>query len=67
MPALAEKLGAPRPWRVPRFIGRLAAGEAGVVMMTEARGASNEKAKRVLGWEPRHRSWREGLVPEVAA
>ena len=42
------------------------AGEAGVVMMTEVRGASNEKAKRELGWEPRHASWREGFA-EVAA
>jgi nucleoside-diphosphate-sugar epimerase len=61
VPALAEKLGAPKPWRVPRFVGRLFAGEAGVVMMTESRGASNEKAKRELGWRPRHPSWREGF------
>jgi hypothetical protein len=49
--------------RVPRFIGRLFAGEAGVVMMTDIRGASNEKAKRELGWQPAHSSWREGFVP----
>jgi len=61
LPALAEKLGAPRPRRVPRLVGRLAAGEAGVVMMTEARGASNAKAKRELGWQPAHPSWREGF------
>jgi nucleoside-diphosphate-sugar epimerase len=42
LPALATELGAKQPLRVPRFIGRLFAGEAGVVMMTEARGASNE-------------------------
>ena len=41
-------LGAKKPMRVPRFIGRLFAGEAGVVMMTEVRGASNAKAKREL-------------------
>jgi hypothetical protein len=35
-------------------------------MMTEVRGASNEKAKRELGWTPRHASWREGFA-EVAA
>jgi nucleoside-diphosphate-sugar epimerase len=46
LPALAEKIGAPKPWRVPKFIGRLAAGEVGIVMMTEIRGASNAKAKR---------------------
>ncbi len=62
LPALAEKLGAPKPWRVPRFVGRLFAGEAGAVMMTEVRGASNAKAKRELGWEPQHHSWRQGFA-----
>ena len=62
LPAMAESIGAPRPWRVPRFVGRLLAGEAGAVMMTETRGASNAKAKRDLGWEPRHPSWRAGIA-----
>jgi nucleoside-diphosphate-sugar epimerase len=62
LPGLAEAIGAPRPWRVPRFVGRLLAGEAGVVMMTETRGASNAKAKRELGWQPGHPSWREGFA-----
>jgi len=48
--------------RVPRFVGRLFAGEAGVVMMTDVRGASNAKAKRELGWQPAHASWREGFA-----
>ena len=52
LPALAQTLGAKKPMHVPRFIGRLAAGEAGVVMMTEIRGASNAKAKRELQWRP---------------
>jgi 2-alkyl-3-oxoalkanoate reductase len=29
--------------------------------MTDLRGASNEKAKRELGWTPRHPSWRQGF------
>jgi nucleoside-diphosphate-sugar epimerase len=62
LPALARELGAKKPVRVPRFIGRLFAGEAGVVMMTEVRGASNAKAKRELGWRPAHPSWRQGLA-----
>jgi nucleoside-diphosphate-sugar epimerase len=61
LPALAQTLGAKRPRRVPRLIGRLFAGEAGVVMMTEIRGASNAKAKRELGWRPAHPSWRQGF------
>ena len=62
LPGLAVAIGAPRPWHVPRWVGRLAAGEAGTVMMTEIRGASNAKAKRELGWQPRHASWRQGFA-----
>lgn len=61
LPDLAVMLGAKKPMRVPRFIGRLAAGQAGVVLMTELRGASNAKAKRELGWQPAHPTWRQGL------
>lgn len=62
LPVLAEQLGAKKPWHVPRIIGRLFAGDAGVVMMTEVRGASNAKAKRDLDWKPRHPSWRDGFA-----
>jgi nucleoside-diphosphate-sugar epimerase len=62
LPALAEQIGAKRPMRVPRLVGRLFAGEAGVVMMTELRGASNAKARRELGWRPAHPSWRQGFA-----
>jgi nucleoside-diphosphate-sugar epimerase len=62
LPALAQQLGAKKPIHVPRFIGRLLAGEAGVVMMTDSRGASNAKAKRELAWPPAHPSWRHGFA-----
>ncbi len=62
LPALAQELGAKKPMRVPRFVGRLFAGETGVVMMTELRGASNSKAKRELGWHPAHSSLRQGFT-----
>ncbi len=62
LPALARTLGSKKPMHVPRFVGRLLAGEAGALMMTEVRGASNAKAKRELGWEPAHPSWREGFA-----
>jgi nucleoside-diphosphate-sugar epimerase len=62
LPALAQELGAKKPMRVPRFIGRLFAGQAGVVMTTEIRGASNAKAKHELGWRPAHPSWRQGFA-----
>jgi nucleoside-diphosphate-sugar epimerase len=66
LPAAASALGAKPPRRVPRWLGRLLAGEAATVMMTEVRGASNAKAKQELGWRPRHPSWRRGFA-EVAA
>ena len=62
LPALARTLGAKKPLRVPRFIVRLFAGEAGVVMMTDVRGASNAKAKRELAWRPAYPSWRDGFA-----
>jgi nucleoside-diphosphate-sugar epimerase len=62
LPALAAAIGAKPPRRVPRWLARLLAGEVGVVMMTEVRGASNAKAKRALGWTLRHPSWREGFA-----
>jgi len=62
LPVLASALGAKPPRRVPRWLGRLAAGEMATVMMTEVRGASNEKVKRELGWKPRYASWRQGFA-----
>jgi hypothetical protein len=62
LPALAQQAGAKKPMHVARFIGRLFAGEAGVMMMTEIKGASNAKAKRELAWRPAHPSWRQGFA-----
>ena len=62
LPVLASALGAKPPRRVPRWLGRLLAGEVATAMMTEARGASNEKAKRELGWRLRYPSWRQGFA-----
>ncbi len=61
LPALAEAIGAKPPRRVPRWLGRFAAGESGVALMTETRGASNAKAKRELGWTLRYPTWRRGF------
>src|SRR4051794_21189269 len=58
LPALAEAAGAKPPHHVPAWLGRIAAGPAGIAMMTEIRGASNAKARRDLGWVPAHASWR---------
>jgi nucleoside-diphosphate-sugar epimerase len=61
LPVLARSLGAKPPRRVPRWLARLIAGEAAVILGTQARGASNAKARRELGWEPRYASWRQGF------
>ncbi|MFF1869472.1 NAD-dependent epimerase/dehydratase family protein [Kitasatospora herbaricolor] len=66
LPYLAACAGAKRPRRVPVWLARLLAGDQAVVMMTEGRGFSNAKAKRELGWELRHPSWRQGFKEELA-
>lgn len=62
LPGLAAAVGAPRPRRVPRVVGRLLAGPVATMMMTELRGASNEKLRTELGWSPSFPSWREGFA-----
>jgi nucleoside-diphosphate-sugar epimerase len=62
LPAAAAAVGAKPPMRVPRWVGRLVAGEVVTMMMTEVRGASNAKAKRELDWRPRYASWRQGFA-----
>jgi 2-alkyl-3-oxoalkanoate reductase len=62
LPVLANALGAKPPRHFPVWLARLFAGEAGVMLGTESRGASNAKAKRELGWALRHPSWRQGFA-----
>jgi 2-alkyl-3-oxoalkanoate reductase len=61
LPVYAEVLDAKKPMRIPRFIARLAAGAYTTRMATDLRGASNERAKSELGWQPRYASWRQGF------
>jgi nucleoside-diphosphate-sugar epimerase len=61
LPEYAEAVGARPPRRVPRFLARLGAGKFAVYMMTGLQGATNAKAKRELGWQPRWASWRHGF------
>jgi nucleoside-diphosphate-sugar epimerase len=62
LPVLAQVLGAKPPRHVPRWLARLFAGDAAVMIGTESRGASNAKAKRELDWAPRYPTWREGFA-----
>lgn len=61
LPELARAIGAKPPYRVPAWLVGPMVGEALLVMLTAARGASNAKAKRVLGWQPRYATWRDGF------
>lgn len=51
----------------PRSGERVRAGEWNAVTATEARGASNAKARRELGWTPRHPTWRTGFFIAYAS
>ena len=67
LPYLSECLGLKPPMHAPAWLGKLLAGELVVSLMTEARGSSNAKAKRELGWAPRYPSWRDGFPVWVKA
>ena len=66
LPVLAKALGAKPPHHFPDWLARLFAGEANAVMATEARAASNAKAKRELRWTPRYPTWRTGFFTAYA-
>jgi nucleoside-diphosphate-sugar epimerase len=61
LPDLADAIGAQPPRHVPAWLGRLLIGDSGISMMTQMRGSSNAKAKRVLNWQPLFASWRDGF------
>jgi nucleoside-diphosphate-sugar epimerase len=61
LPAYAEAIGAKPPRRVPLWLAKLVAGKQAAVLATQLEGASNEKAKRELGWQPEYPSWRRGF------
>jgi 2-alkyl-3-oxoalkanoate reductase len=66
LPVLASALGAKPPRHFPVWLARVFAGEAGVMLGTESRGASNAKAKRELGWSLRYPTWRQGFAEAYA-
>jgi 2-alkyl-3-oxoalkanoate reductase len=65
VPYWVELVGGKRPPSLPRWLARVAAGPAVTSWATARPGASNAKAKRELGWEPEHPSWREGFLELV--
>jgi 2-alkyl-3-oxoalkanoate reductase len=57
LPAFAKFLGAPEPPHKTEAEVSAGAGEDAVYYATKLSGASNAKAKRVLGWKPRRLQW----------
>ena len=57
LPAFAKFLGALPPPNVGEAEATAMAGEDAVYYATGLAGASNAKAKRVLGWKPRRLEW----------
>jgi nucleoside-diphosphate-sugar epimerase len=57
LPAYARSIGAPAPRRLPMFLVRWITGAYGVHLMDGQRGASNARARRLLGWELTHPSY----------
>jgi len=66
LPVFAEEIGAKPPRSIPAWLARLIAGPAAEAMAIGLRGASNAKAKRELGWQPRYPSWRQGFRDPAA-
>lgn len=62
LPYVAKLINAPEPGRVDTESVRAKLGDLFVYTFNEQRGASNEKAKRELGWKPSVPSWREGFA-----
>lgn len=57
LPAFANFLGAGAPPHLSEAEAKAMAGEDAVYYATRLHGASNAKAKRVLGWKPRQLEW----------
>jgi nucleoside-diphosphate-sugar epimerase len=59
LPAFAKFVGAPVPPHMSEAETEAIAGEDAVYYATKLSGASNARAKRVLGWKPRRLEWLE--------
>lgn len=61
LPGLAAALGAKPPYRVPAFVARMILPKHLYLMMTDVRGGSNAKFKKMFSWQPQFSSWRDGF------
>ena len=61
LPIAAQLLDGPPPTRMEEQLAREKLGDMLVYIFNEQAGASNAKARNVLGWQPRISSWRQGF------
>jgi len=58
---LAELMNKKKPVQIPAFIFRFIVGKDFYEVIKMNCKVSNEKAKRILGWQPQYPSYKEGL------
>jgi nucleoside-diphosphate-sugar epimerase len=58
--AATKALRAPRPWSIPTWVFRLAAGSGPTSYILRSQRVSNARFKAATGWAPRYPSAREG-------
>ncbi len=61
----AEELDAPKPFRIPAWLGRPLAGKDAVRLLTHSMATANDMFEREIGWEPMYPTFREGLQQVV--
>ncbi|WP_329214166.1 NAD(P)-dependent oxidoreductase [Streptomyces sp. NBC_01485] len=64
LPHYARSLGAPPPRTLPAALAPRLLGWFMTHQLTEARGASGDRARTALGWKPLRPDWRDGLGRE---
>jgi nucleoside-diphosphate-sugar epimerase len=64
--ATAAGVGAPPPRRLPRWLMRLVAPYVASVAVHTSMRVSNARAKSDLAWQPRFKTYREGIAAMVS-
>jgi nucleoside-diphosphate-sugar epimerase len=62
---LAELINRKKPGHIPAFLFRLIIGKDFYEVIRMNCKVSNEKAKKILGWQPEYPSYREGLKETI--
>lgn len=58
LPELAQALRAPEPVTLPQWMAQPFSRDGYIAYCNQLRAASNERARRVLGWRPTRSDWR---------